>query len=218
MGEVVVYLPRYYKRPEWLSRYNVHLSTTEAIEKFGEKQVRKDCEDVMTHNKAVYERLKDDYDRLVTFLTELYRPTDNQVRYFETKVNIRPPPDFEKQVDVCLRDMRMAQAKKLRRQKEKERERRKKRLSNESVKWLIDKDLELGKDFEFENAVQVATELQRDELIQEAKESGKEVYLKHACDCSSWDGKSNRCSCGNRRVFWDYNGTWPDVYIFPEAD
>jgi|14BtaG_2_1085337.scaffolds.fasta_scaffold03149_10 hypothetical protein len=31
--------------------------------------------------------------------------------------------------------------------------------------------------------------------------------------CSGWDGESRRCSCGNRRVAWD----WDNEYLTAEA-
>lgn len=36
-----------------------------------------------------------------------------------------------------------------------------------------------------------------------------------ACnECDSWDGRSRRCTCGNRRVYWAWDGSrWhPEAY------
>lgn len=49
-----------------------------------------------------------------------------------------------------------------------------------------------------------------DEAIAAAKEdvSGFITFDGHNCDeyldngCLGWDGKSHRCDCGNRRVYW----------------
>lgn len=32
-------------------------------------------------------------------------------------------------------------------------------------------------------------------------------------DCS-WDGMSRRCDCGNRRVYWTFDGDW----VYPATD
>lgn len=32
-------------------------------------------------------------------------------------------------------------------------------------------------------------------------------YIDCSCDeCGSWDGLDRRCSCGNRRVYWEWSG------------
>jgi hypothetical protein len=35
------------------------------------------------------------------------------------------------------------------------------------------------------------------------------------CDCDSWDGFSNRCECGNRRMYW---ANYDDDVWFPQTD
>lgn len=30
----------------------------------------------------------------------------------------------------------------------------------------------------------------------------------------SWDGMSSRCNCGNRRVYWEFDGDW----VYPEVN
>lgn len=39
-------------------------------------------------------------------------------------------------------------------------------------------------------------------------------------DCGGWDGVSNRCECGNRRVYWEtsYGTTFKNMYIMAMAD
>ncbi len=33
-------------------------------------------------------------------------------------------------------------------------------------------------------------------------------------DCDGWDGKSHRCDCGNRRMYWDHYLTEGDKFVF----
>ena len=35
-------------------------------------------------------------------------------------------------------------------------------------------------------------------------------------DCSGWDGKDNRCNCGNRRVSWVLSDC--KTFVYPEVD
>ena len=43
-----------------------------------------------------------------------------------------------------------------------------------------------------------------------------DFYGNEGCgDCAGWDGESRRCQCGNRRVYWVYDGfgqVYPEVY------
>lgn len=61
-----------------------------------------------------------------------------------------------------------------------------------------------------------ATRLKRAELIEEELE--KEIIKIDFCDsCQDWNPSVHRCSCGNRRCTWDYDGTFLEdsVVVYP---
>lgn len=35
--------------------------------------------------------------------------------------------------------------------------------------------------------------------------------------CGGWDGKSRRCECGNRRVYWEHDKYKGKVYVYAQA-
>lgn len=69
---------------------------------------------------------------------------------------------------------------------------------------------------EISNAVGIANEIKLTQLI--AAFGDEDTVDIDFCDyCNTWDPSSNRCSCGNRRVSWSYNGDFEDMIIYPEA-
>lgn len=95
-------------------------------------------------------------------------------------------------------------------------------LENEAVIWLLARGKEIGKDFAVADAVAVANEIAYNEEI-ERKANADEMYSFGGDDycegCSGWDGKSHRCSCGNRRMSWVQGDshTFKNPYIYAEA-
>lgn len=50
----------------------------------------------------------------------------------------------------------------------------------------------------------------------EENPEGTEVYIKFCDECSAWEVGQYRCSCGNRRVYLDYDvGHDGDVWFYP---
>lgn len=77
-----------------------------------------------------------------------------------------------------------------------------------------------GKDFTTENATQVAEDMAfNKEVEKRIKDGGYFEFNGQNCDgpCSGWDGVSHRCDCGNRRVYWQSDGGFKDIYIYGEA-
>jgi hypothetical protein len=42
-----------------------------------------------------------------------------------------------------------------------------------------------------------------------------ETFSGFDCECDSWDGLSNRCECGNRRLYWS---NMDDDIWYPQTD
>lgn len=68
---------------------------------------------------------------------------------------------------------------------------------------------------DFSEAIPIANNIRFGEL----KLENESDDVDHSCcaDCSSWDTSDNRCSCGNRRMCWAYDGDFENMIIYPEA-
>lgn len=112
----------------------------------------------------------------------------------------------------------------------KEKEEREANRNNEQVMmiaqailWLQAKGKVLGVDFYAHDAVDQANYIAEQEeiarRIQLIKESGALIEFNgQNCDeCEGWDGESRRCSCGNRRVSWESDGTFLNPRVYGEA-
>jgi hypothetical protein len=90
-----------------------------------------------------------------------------------------------------------------------------------AVIWLQEKGMTLGKDFDLDNAILKANDIACDEKIEQIKKKIKESGCKlsfngdDSCeDCEGWDGESNRCECGNRRVCWESDGDFENPLAY----
>ena len=96
-------------------------------------------------------------------------------------------------------------------------------ITGRAVVYLIERGYKPGDDFPLSAAAGFALELAAQEEIKtrlaKAKESG--AYLPfngmNCDDCEGWDGESRRCQCGNRRVSWEWGGTFESPYVYGEA-
>jgi hypothetical protein len=94
-----------------------------------------------------------------------------------------------------------------------------KNLKNLAVKFLLERDLIAGRDYEIDDAIKVANDTRWEELYKE-KTAVPGDYPFNGMNCDfecGWDGVSNRCNCGNRRVCWDYDGDFRDMELYGEA-
>ena len=94
---------------------------------------------------------------------------------------------------------------------------RKQILIDEAVEWLQKRNKKLGVHFDYDNALEVANnlafiekvkEVQDDNIIFIEKGITDGFFIFHGNDnckasCRGWDGKSDRCDCGERRIEWD---------------
>ena len=92
-------------------------------------------------------------------------------------------------------------------------------ITNEAIEWLRKRDKILNVNFTYEDALKTANQLAFLEKVNEVKED-MEKFVEMEIDdgfiafrgdnncrisCRGWDGESNRCECGERRVGWDYD-------------
>jgi hypothetical protein len=81
-----------------------------------------------------------------------------------------------------------------------------KALTERAVIWLQAKGKVLGQDFSLDNALTTANGIaSAEEEKRLAEVGGWHEFQGQNCegDCAGWDGHSNRCQCGNRRVYWE---------------
>ncbi len=91
-------------------------------------------------------------------------------------------------------------------------------LEKEAVKFMKANGHEVGNGDIVDQADEIAFDLAME------KESATSRWFRFngndACeDCKGWDGKSDRCDCGNRRVYWTYRYCdFRDMQIYTMAD
>lgn len=93
---------------------------------------------------------------------------------------------------------------------------------NNAIKYCLENNLVFGKDFATENATQVAEDMAFNKEVEKRIKDNSGGYFEfngQNCDgpCRGWDGVSHRCDCGNRRVYWQSDGGFKDIYIYGEA-
>lgn len=153
----------------------------------------------------------------------LFGENSNEHKYMKNKSLPYKPTyyfnSYKRKVEEARRNQEI-----LRRNKEAEVNKTK--LMEEACVWLAEHGKVLGKDFTLDNAVLTANAI--------ALEKAVEARIKHLdengewqsfdgwnCgdlgrDCEGWDGKSNRCDCGNRRVCWCEG--WDHSFKNPHAN
>jgi hypothetical protein len=78
----------------------------------------------------------------------------------------------------------------------------------------------LGTDYEAHEAIEVANDIASDEAIAAQKTNGGFISFggDDNCEgCSGWDMASHRCACGNRRVGWEADGDFENMYVYAQA-
>ena len=77
-------------------------------------------------------------------------------------------------------------------------------LAAEAIIYLTAKGKKLNIDFTAKDAIDQANKIAfREEVELQKKTGGPFDFSGQNCeDCDGWDGESNRCNCGNRRVDW----------------
>jgi hypothetical protein len=85
-----------------------------------------------------------------------------------------------------------------------------------AVLFLLNKGLKLGTDFNLDTAIFDATNIVCEDARKEME--GKTIKIQCCSECSSWIGGEHRCSCGNRRMYWDFEGDFENWSLNPYAD
>lgn len=94
----------------------------------------------------------------------------------------------------------------------------KKQYLQDAIVWLQERGKTLGTDFTLDSAVYEANRIAVDEAIKKMNKYG--VYHSFGGDdncvnCEGWNGIDKRCECGNRRLYWDHEGDFKNMHIYP---
>lgn len=209
-----------YKRYKLPAEWNPLDTSPEEIE-----QLKSEVVLVNRENEALQHQADLDWKSAIQTATRIFGGSSNVVRYMSNvKVPMHTGSFYPHDIDNIIRDAQ---------KKVQELEREKTRLANEealkqkqmrAVIWLQEKGLKLGQDFDLDNALFKANDMASDEEIErckkELKESGAKLSFDgdDSCeDCEGWDGESNRCECGNRRVCWGADGDFEKPYVYGYA-
>lgn len=123
-------------------------------------------------------------------------------------------PSYRYSLDMALRDSerrRELTAQKARGEDEKSKATA---LIVRATAFMIARGKVVDVDFKSADVVRAANDLRFDELIAAAG-PGPHEFDGQNCDgpCDGWDGEDRRCECGNRRVSWEREGDFEDMYI-----
>ena len=90
-----------------------------------------------------------------------------------------------------------------------------------AIAYLLRRGKVFGQDFNAGSALPVADQVAFKEAIAERMAKDEFVGFDGSdnCDedCQGWDGESHRCTCGNRRVEWYYDGDFEDMTLYATA-
>lgn len=157
-------------------------------------------------------------DLLVTAAL-LFGKDSNVVRYLKKQRVFSPSQfnfsDFERKVRAA-KEQRESDIRDIEKRREKE------RVTEKAISWLTEHGKTIGVDFTLSGALSLANGMVfEDEVakrIQEIKKSGNfiEFHGDENCrdSCKGWDGESDRCECGTRRVGWEKN-RFDTFFLYP---
>jgi hypothetical protein len=85
-----------------------------------------------------------------------------------------------------------------------------------AVIFLLCKGKTLGTDFLISTAIIDATNIVSEDARKEME--GKTIEIKCCDECSKWTVGEHRCSCGNRRMYLEFDGDFESWSLNPQAD
>jgi hypothetical protein len=164
------------------------------------QEYQRQFDEVNAENKVIHDDLVEKLKRAKALVVEIFGDKSVEVKYFSKKCiatyQLTDPP---------MERWRKANAERLKKDEEERRHRESMTLieqkTERAIIWLQARGKVLGTDFTVKTAYSVANDIAFDEAVEEHKG----IYISFAgdesCeDCRGYDGLSNRCDCGSRRV------------------
>lgn len=172
-------------------------------------------------NDLLYRTAKEDLSQYVRRIKEIFGEFSKEYKYV-SKLNVPSCPLLVRTVESFIEEAQKALKVISDRQAEQERTLLHSTRQQAAVLFLTNHGMTLGKDYQLVNAITTANDKYFDILVAKAIEDGAGDIEIDFCDyCNSWDGEDNRCSCGNRRVYWTGGHVAfddPTSYVYPAAD
>ena len=202
--------------PSWYGKVKWENTSVEEAAKM--KEENDTCK---KNNADVKKAMREKIDVMLDIVKEIWGVKSNAYKYI-AKLHVPTEPWLA--CDPVEEQKKASQdAEKSRIEKERESEliKIRKEKTERAIIWLQARGKVLGKDFNIDNAHDVANSIAFDEAVEKIK--GTFIsFSGQNCDepCDGYDGLSNRCQCGNRRVSYvmpDY-ADFEDMYVDAEAD
>lgn len=188
-----------------------------------QEKVVEQCNELNTIQEKVFGKEIDDIKHKIG---ELYGTSSNMYKHFARKC--RSEFEWKPNLDGALNRHKEAYKKKNSEReikaKKEEKEKKYNKLVEEAIAFCIEHGKMIGVDFTLDDAVGCANTIAFEKIVEERLKEHAEhgVFFDfngQNCDgpCEGWDGSSRRCQCGNRRVSWDHEGNFQDMYVYGEA-
>lgn len=172
-------------------------------------------------NEVLRKAAQANLSQSIKHIKEIFGDSSKEFKYV-AKLFIPSQPDVLRYVEACIEEAQKALKVISDRQAEQERTLLHSTRQQAAVLFLTNHGMTLGKDYQLVNAITTANDKYFDILVAKAIEDGAGDIEIDFCDyCNSWDGEDNRCSCGNRRVYWTGGHVAfddPTSYVYPAAD
>lgn len=172
-------------------------------------------------NEVLRKAAQANLSQSIKHIKEIFGDSSKEFKYV-AKLFIPSRPDVLRYVEACIEEAQKALKVISDRQAEQERTLLHSTRQQAAVLFLTNHGMTLGKDYQLINAITTANDKYFDILVAKAIEDGAGDIEIDFCDyCNSWDGEDNRCSCGNRRVYWTGGHVAfddPTSYVYPAAD
>jgi hypothetical protein len=182
-------------------------------------EFKSQCETLDEENQKLYDAARQKNDSLIKELCELHSDNTLLLKYIKNNASIKRPHRNLDSYTRLFNSINTEKKKVAEAEKIKKAELESEALVQRAIIFLQNKGKVLGVDFDLKTALETANELRFEELTQEQiAHGGVDDFCGMNCDdCSGWDGIGHRCNCGNRRVYWTYDGNFENMYVYGEA-
>lgn len=190
------------------------------------KEQRKLVEECEIKNKEIEEKITNRAIVVRQEIKAIYKEHSKMYKYFKNNASKEFPkrPTLLDTINNLQSKYNKIQDEKKKQEDTIKQEHQQQIYLQEAVEFLLARGKNLGTDFTFENATKTADCLRFDELVAEKVKDHEENGTLFGfggddnCEgCGGWDGSSRRCECGNRRVSWEQEGDFKNMYIYGEA-
>jgi len=205
-----------YIKPDW---YKNGISS-ENLKSFDISVAKEEMFKIIDENNQRYKDEQKIVSEILRLIELVYGKDSSLYKYFIKNGRIERPPS----IDLSLSNLEDRKKKILDEEKKKEKdlglEKEKAKLLVEAVIYCQQNGKTFGVDFTESDAIDVANNIAWDLEVKNRMSGTDYVSFggdDNCEDCFGWDGESRRCSCGNRRVSWEFEGNFKNPYVYAQA-